>query len=175
VLESAKIVALSSAAACAYGVTQDQVTTRLSLEYFTVAHPKLVASQAPALLALVWGIAATWWLGAGLGVVLAAAARAGPRPPRAAASLLRPIAMLMLATAIGAAALGTLGWLGARRGALELRDPYAAQIPDARHARFFGAWGATAGSYATGTIGALALGVAVWRERGRAARNEAGA
>jgi hypothetical protein len=175
VLEFGKIVVLGVVAACVYGVAQDQLTVRLSLEYFTVAHPKLVDSQAPGHLALAWGVAATWWLGAGLGVVLAVAARAGGRPPRDAASLLRPIALLLVATAIGASALGAAGWWGARSGSLRLRDPYAAEIPAARHARFFGAWGATAGSYATGTLGALGLGVAVWRDRGRAARREASA
>jgi hypothetical protein len=168
VREAAKIVLLATAAAVAYGVAHDQITARLSLEYFTVAHPPLVDSASPTAIGAAWGVVATWWVGGALGILLALAARAGGRPRRSVASLLRPIARLLGVAALCALLLGSLGWFGARGGALVLRAPFAAQVPAERHARFFAAWGATAGSYAAGLLGGIALCAGVWRGRGRA-------
>jgi len=47
----------------AYGLVHDQVTVRVSLEYFTIGHPQLITTSSPTLLALFWGAAATWWVG----------------------------------------------------------------------------------------------------------------
>ena len=63
-----------------YGVAHDLVTAHLSVEYFTVAHPP-IGTDDPFLLALVWGVLATWWVGVLLGVPLAAAARLGRASP----------------------------------------------------------------------------------------------
>jgi hypothetical protein len=169
VLEAAKIVSIATAAAIAYGVAHDQVTARLSIEYFTVAHPPLVASQSPTWVGAAWGVVATWWRGAALGALLACAARAGARPRRSAASLLRPMARLVAIAAVCALALGSLGFAGARSGSLHLREPFASRVPAERHARFFAAWGATGGAYAAGVVGGLVLCAGVWRQRGRAA------
>jgi len=166
VREAAKIAGLASAAAIAYGVALDQVTARLSLEYFSVAHPSPVGTTSPSWLGAAWGVVATWWVGVVFGLALAGVARAGARPPRSATSLVRPIVRLLLATAACAFALGALGWLGASRGALELRDPWASEIAPARHARFFAAWGATGASYVAGLLGAILLCAGVWRSRG---------
>lgn len=46
------IVLLTVAAAVAYGVAHDQVTVRVSLEYFTVGHPPVFDTTSPTLLAL---------------------------------------------------------------------------------------------------------------------------
>ena len=71
-----RIVLLAVAAAIAYGILHDQVTARVAIEYFTVAHPRIVESEDPTVLGLVWGVVATWWVGAILGTLLAVAARA---------------------------------------------------------------------------------------------------
>ena len=62
------IVGLCVAAAVVYGLVHDQVTVRLSLEYFTVLHPHVVDTDSPTVLALVWGVIASWWMGAGAAV-----------------------------------------------------------------------------------------------------------
>ncbi|NIM70118.1 MAG: hypothetical protein GTN86_05960, partial [Xanthomonadales bacterium] len=49
----------------------------------------------PTLLGLGWGVFATWWLGAILGIGLALAARGGKRPKSTARSLVRPIGILI--------------------------------------------------------------------------------
>src|SRR5690606_31679593 len=86
-----RIVALSIAAAIVYGIVHDQVTVRVCVEYFTIGHAPLFATESPTLLAVCWGIAATWWVGLLLGLPLAFTALRGPRPVRTASSLVRPI------------------------------------------------------------------------------------
>ncbi len=63
-------------AAISYGIVHDQITARICVEYFTVGHPRLTDSDLPTVLALFWGVVATWWVGLPLGLGLAFAARA---------------------------------------------------------------------------------------------------
>ena len=65
-----KTVLLCLFGAIAFGVLHDLITANLCVEYFTIAHPKVIESQNPFLLALVWGALATWWVGLILGVLI---------------------------------------------------------------------------------------------------------
>lgn len=56
---------------CVLGIAVDLVTANVAVEYFTVHHPKVVESQSPWAMALVWGIGASWWAGAIAGALLA--------------------------------------------------------------------------------------------------------
>lgn len=85
----AQIVLGCIAAACVLGIINDQITARICLEYFTEGFHKesIKGTTLARFLAkfpdsctvwgLVWGVVATWWLGAIFGVVLAVSARAG--------------------------------------------------------------------------------------------------
>ena len=53
------VVALS----CCLGIAIDLVTANVAVEYFTVHHPHVVESDSPWVMALVWGIGASWWCG----------------------------------------------------------------------------------------------------------------
>jgi hypothetical protein len=88
-MQAISIVGLCIASAVVYGILHDQVTARVCLEYFTIGHPPVFATDSPTLLGLGWGIIATWWVGLFLGVPLAIAARAGRRPKRDVSSLMR--------------------------------------------------------------------------------------
>ena len=77
IFQSIRIVLMSIAAAIAYGIAHDQVTVRICLEYFTIGHEPVFPTRNPTLLAIGWGIIATWWVGVLLGVPLAIVARAG--------------------------------------------------------------------------------------------------
>ena len=57
------IILLSIVTAVAYGILHDLVTAHVCLEYFTVAHPPILPSQSPVVMAFLWGVLATWWVG----------------------------------------------------------------------------------------------------------------
>ncbi len=117
------IVAFCTAAAVAYGLVHDQVTVRLSLEYFTVLHPRVVATDSPTVLALVWGVIASWWMGAGLGIMLAACCRSGPGAKLGVRDLRLPVLLVLGVMAVGAVAAGWAGWWLAASGRMPASYP----------------------------------------------------
>lgn len=165
-MESLKIILLSVAAAVAYGVIHDQVTTRVCVEYFTIGHPPVFPTTDPTLLGIGWGVIATWWVGLMLGVPLAVVARWGTRPRRSAGSLVRPSAILLLVMAVAALSAGVTGWLLARRGTLHLVGPVARQLAPDRHVAYLADLWAHNASYLVGFLGGIVLIVAVGVSRG---------
>lgn len=162
-----RIIALSVAAAIVYGVVHDQITVRVCLEYFTVGHPQIFHTTSPTLLALGWGIVATWWMGLILGLGLAIAARAGSRPKLDATSLLRPIAILLACMGAVALLAGLLAaWL-ATQGKLALWAPLAFEVPPAAHRGFLADLAAHSASYLVAGVGGLILIFRVWQRRSR--------
>jgi len=69
-------------ATCLLGIAIDVVTANVAVEYFTVHHPHVVDSESPWVMALVWGIGASWWFGLIAAVLLwwMNARRAHPLP-----------------------------------------------------------------------------------------------
>jgi hypothetical protein len=166
-IEGLRIVGLCVAAAVAYGLAHDQVTARVCVEYFSVFHPPVIASDDPTALALVWGVIATWWMGVLLGVPLAAIARAGAPPRLTARDLRRPIGRLLLVMGVLALLAGIIGYLGGTAG--WFRPPIVVRdaLPPARHARFLADAFAHQTSYAVGFFGGLVVWLWAYRERGR--------
>jgi hypothetical protein len=62
------------------GIALDLVTANVAIDYFVVHHPKVVESESPWVMALVWGVAASWWAGL-LGGLALAIFNARLRPP----------------------------------------------------------------------------------------------
>jgi hypothetical protein len=158
-MEALKIVLLATLASVLYGIAHDQVTARVCLEYFTIGHPPVFDTQSPTLLALGWGVIATWWVGVPLGIALALAARAGRAQRWSACRCLRPIAFVLGCMAIASAVAGVAGYVRARSGAVWLLEPLASRVPPARHALFLADLWAHTAAYAVGLVGgALACG-----------------
>src|SRR3954449_4153763 len=103
------IILLCVLSAIFYGIIHDQITARICVEYFTIGHPPVFDTESPTLLGLGWGVIATWWVGLILGIPLAIAARAGRRPQRSAAELIRPILVLLACMAVTALLAGVVG------------------------------------------------------------------
>ncbi len=95
-------------AAVVYGIVHDQITVRISPPYLMDWHPEIVSSRDPTVVALAWGVVATWWFGLVLGAVLAAAATLGSRPPAPWAWIARSIRVIFLFAAFGAIVAGTV-------------------------------------------------------------------
>jgi hypothetical protein len=67
------VIALGSTGlACLLGICLDLITANVAVEYFSVHHPRIVPAENPWALAVVWGVAASWWFGAIAGVIVAA-------------------------------------------------------------------------------------------------------
>jgi hypothetical protein len=159
------IIALALVAAIGYGILHDQITARVCLEYFTIGHPRIFPTESPTLLALGWGIIATWWFALPLGFALACAARLGDRPKKSAGELFRPLVVLL--TCNGAlAALAGIGTYLLARGRLIPIDPWVvANVPAAARLRFLADWSAHTTSYAGGFVGSVVLCLWVWKSR----------
>lgn len=167
-LEGFKIVVLSVLAAIVYGVLHDQVTARVCIEYFTVGHPPVFATTDPTLLALGWGVIATWWVGLLLGIPLVLAARVGARPALRARDLVRSVLVLLGCMALASLVAGVVGWSLARAGAVVLVEPLAGRLPAEWHVPFIADLWAHLAAYAVGFTGGAAVCVTTWRRRAAA-------
>lgn len=76
----ARIVLEAVGLSIAYGIAHDLVTAHVWVEYFTVHHAHIVDSDSPILMALIWGVLATFWVGLFAGVVLVVCNRFGRHP-----------------------------------------------------------------------------------------------
>jgi hypothetical protein len=168
-MQALLITLLGLLGAVLYGIVHDQITVRICLEYFTVFHPPLVATEDPTLLGLAWGVAATWWVGLPLGLLLAWAARAGGAPKLDARRLVLPVLVLLGVMAASAAVAGVVGFLLGRSGLVVVAPRLATSIPAAKHAAFLADLWAHNASYGVGAVGGLVLVVGTWRRRRRSA------
>lgn len=154
-MEFLKIVGFSTLAAICYGILHDQVTAHLCVEYFSIAHLPVFNTTSPFLLALGWGVIATWWVGLPLGLLAALAARIGGGRRLPFAQVRPLILRLLLVMAICAAASGTIGaWL-ASSGNYPLLDGWSLLIPRAKWTFFSADQWAHLASYASGVLGGL--------------------
>lgn len=148
------IIAMCVAAAVTYGIIHDQVTVRICLEYFTVLHPHIIDSTNPTIIALVWGVVATWWVGLPLGVLVAVASRLGKSNRLEPRQLVIPLLVL----------LGVVG-LCAVAGAMvapSVAPPWEqtemrVEITPEQYPAIVVCAGAHTASYASGVLGGLGL------------------
>ena len=171
-MQFAGIVLFSIAAAVFYGIAHDQVTARVCLEYFTIGHPPVFKTTSPTLLALGWGVLATWWVGLPLGVCLACSSRLGTWPRLSVRELVRPTLVLLLVMGLAAVFLGWRGFVRAEAGTVRLPPALFAAVPPEKHAAFIADWFAHTASYAVGGLGGLSLCLWTLRKRRRAMKNK---
>ena len=160
-----KIILLCIVGACVYGIVHDQITARISVEYFTIGHPIIVDTTSPTVLGLVWGVVATWWMGLILGVPIALVSRVGRFEKLSARELVKPIGLLLMSMGCVALVSGVVGHVLAREGRIELIGWPA--IHEDRHTAFLTAWWAHSASYYAGVVGGVVLlnVLVLWRRR----------
>jgi hypothetical protein len=160
-VEALKIIVVCVLSAVAYGIGHDLITTRVCLEYFTVFHPPILNhTHSPTLLALDWGLIASWWVGLLLGIPLALASRFGSRPKLLVSDLgpwIRTLLLVMASCAL-LAGVGGFFWGTVPREF----EPFLA--PE-RRSRFAADLWAHNASYASGVIGGVIVCVLAYRRR----------
>ena len=175
-MQAILIFLLSIAAAVFYGIVHDHITARICLEYFTVGHPPIFGGTKDVnLIAFGWGVIATWWVGAILGIPLSAAAQFGSLPKRSAKSLIVPISVLLLCMAVCAALAGIIGYFLASSAAAKgqpMIDLDWTGIPADRQIGFIVDAFSHLASYAVGFLGGILLiaWVLFWRWRADVAK-----
>ena len=176
-MEFVRIVLLAVAGAIIYGLIHDQITARVCLEYFTVGHPRMFASDSPTLHALYWGVAATWWAGAMIGVCLALASRVGDLPKLTSREQVAPILTLLALMGVAAAAAGSITYhtVGRSIRRYEMRYSEPSWISPDHRAAFLADLATHQTSYAVGFSGGVILsGIAIWRRIRRKGRHASG-
>ena len=159
VLEFVKIVVLCVVGAVVYGIVHDQITARVCVEYFSVAHPPVFGeTQSPTLLGLGWGVIATWWVGAILGVPLGICARVGKLPRVGAWEIGRVLPAVMGSLLVAAMVAGACGYAAFEHGVIRLPEVWVAAIPMEHHAAFMFDACAHLASYGVGAL----VGIGLW-------------
>ncbi len=166
-MESLKIIVLCILAAVVYGILHDQVTARVCVEYFTIGHPPIFHADSPTLLALGWGIVATWWVGLFLGIAATMTARLGPRPKMNAVKLIRPIVLLMVITGCISLLAGIAGYFTATAGGVWLVEPLKSRVPYAKQTLFLADLWAHMAAYGVAFVGGILVCVRIWLRRKR--------
>ncbi|MEM8529395.1 MAG: hypothetical protein AAGF95_01045 [Chloroflexota bacterium] len=164
-VEFIKIWLLCICASVVYGILHDQVTVRVSLEYFTIGHPPVFNTTSPTLLALGWGVIATWWVGVLLGFPTAVIALAGRREKVTASDLVRPVGVLFAVAASMALLFGMIGFVLAFTEVVKLPEKDIVMLPAGGALGYIAAGWAHNTSYAAGAVGAIVLWLWVGRKR----------
>lgn len=160
-----KIILSTLIAAIAYGIIHDMITAHLCVEYFTIGHPKIIESESPILLALTWGVIATWWVALPMGILIAAFNHLGKRPSLEFNRVLKLIVKLMLFMFGIALFSGIIGYVLSEMGIIYLVPRLADQIPPSKHSEFLAAGWAHSSSYLSGVLGTAILCRVIYRRR----------
>jgi len=164
-LNAANIISFSILCTIGYGVLHDQITARLCLEYFTVAHPKLEGLSDASTIALFWGVAATWLFGAFFGTLLAIAANIGKRPAYPFFLLIRSILILFLTMSLCALVSGVIGYILTALRVIAPPSELQNLIAEPKHATFMADAFAHEASYIVGIVGSLVIAETTWHTR----------
>jgi hypothetical protein len=155
-----RIVLLCGLGMVGYGVLQDQISARLSPEYFTIGHAPVPGLSHPTLVGIAWGFLGGFPGGIALGIPLALAATLGPLPPLTARMLARPLLIMLAITALGTLIAGASGAYNATVVNIAIGEPWATFIPRERHWHFFVVACAHFGTYLA--AGMAGLGLFLW-------------
>lgn len=165
----ALLVAGVTAAAMAYGVSMDQITTRNCIEYFNGNLPSImhhtnalkkwgVTTENKTLIALFFGIWATWHVGLIGGAAVAGASRVGDMPKLRLQDLKRELLCAVGGMSLATLVAGIYGYSTAKNHGYFGLNPK-------EYACFRGNAYAHSAAYLSGGVAVIALLVAITRKR----------
>jgi hypothetical protein len=164
-MTSLKIICSAIGLAIAYGIVHDLITAHLCVEYFTIGHPKVIESESPLSLALLWGVIASWWMGLLMGLLLAGYTQLGRRPKLPFREISGKLLRLLGIMGLVASAAGLIGYALAAGGWIHLLSPLAEKIASTAHDRYLAVAWAHEASYLGAVVGTALLCVSLWRRR----------
>jgi hypothetical protein len=135
-LEFLRIIAGCTVAFIIYGMLQDQISARLSPEYFTIFHPRIEGVTEPFWLGIFWGFLGSWWGGMIFGVSLALTAQLGKKPKLNYDQLNSRIGFAILCVGLASLFTGLSVGFILTRVPVTLPEPWSLQIPPQRHLGF---------------------------------------
>jgi hypothetical protein len=152
-----RIIALCIVAMAGYGMVQDQVSVRMSREYFTVGHPPIEGLHDPTLLGIAWGFMGGWWGGMLMGMAVGLVATLGKAPPLTVREVLPGVGWLVLAVASGTLLAGFSAWYNAGLTEVRLGGGWASSVPEGGHRAFLTVACAHLATYISAVGGAVVL------------------
>lgn len=165
-----KTILLCLLGAITFGITHDLVTANICVEYFTIGHPKVIESQNPIFLALVWGVLATWWVGLILGLLIVCFNSIGKLPKIPFSKIRKYVIRLLLILPFTAALAGLIGYFLAKTGVIHLVGEFSATIPIPKQEIFLAVAWAHLSSYIVGFVGGITICMKIWMQRTRPGR-----
>lgn len=165
-----KTILLCVSGAVAFGIVHDMITANSCVEYFTIAHPKVIESENPFMLALVWGVLATWWVGLILGILIVMFNAIGKQDKVPFSVIKRSVIRLLLILPFTSSLAGLIGYVLANSGVIHLVGSLGYDIPSKKHSVFLAVAWAHLSSYIVGFTGGIVICMKVWMQRTNPAR-----
>ncbi len=162
-----KIILSTLILAVSYGIVHDLVTAHLCVEYFTIGHPVIIESESPVLLALTWGVIATWWVALPMGLLVAGFSQFGKRPTlefREVIKLILKLLFIMFGIALIA---GIVGYILTELDIIYLVPRLAEKMDSSKYSKFLAAGWAHTSSYLSGIIGTIFVCIIIKKKRKR--------
>ncbi len=160
-----KTILLCLLGAITFGIAHDLVTANICVEYFTIAHPKVIESQSPFLLALIWGVLATWWVGLILGILIVCFNSIGKAAKIPFSKIKRYVIQLLLVMPLTSLLAGLIGYLLTKTNIIHLIGELAEIIPFEKQNAFLAVAWAHVSSYIVGFIGGIIICMKIWMQR----------
>ena len=151
--------------AIAFGIAHDLVTANICVEYFTIGHPKIIERQNPFVMAFLWGVLATWWVGVMLGIFIIVHNIIGKYPPLSFDIIKRWVFRLLFIMLFISPIAGFVGYILAKTEVVHLIPALADKIPAEKQVAFLAVGWAHLASYITGFTGGIIICVKVWLRR----------
>ena len=148
---------LSVLGAITFGIFHDFITANICVEYFTIGHPKIIESQDPNTLALLWGVIATWWFGLILGILIISYNSFGKSPSLPFSQIKKYVLRLLLIVPCISLVAGIIGFTLSYFEVIHLIPKLAVVVPEQKHNLYLAVGWAHTSSYLTGLIGTIII------------------